>query len=480
MDELTRLQAQLARAKSVHQSRAKTFRVQDYCFDKQVQFIQDPGKFKTLVCSRRAGKTVADAAYLLQEALATPGVASLYITDTRSQTKKFLWPELQNINSQFRLGGIPNETDLALKLPNKSVIYCSGAHEARQVERHRGVPYKLVIIDEAQLMRDRLLQTLVDDVLVFSLMDYNGTLVLSGTPGLMPRGYFWDAVGGEKSGAWSHHFWVQADNPHMVRKSGITFDQFLARELERRGQTVDDPAIRREFFGEWAVDTQSQILHYEPALNHYEQLPEKRGWNYIFGVDLGYEDADVIAVLAWHPEVRQVYLVEEFCQARQTIDELVIQLQRLVDKYQPTRMVIDGGGLGKKIAESIIQRHHIHLKTAEKTRKVEYLELLNSDLRTGRFRARKDSLFVADAATYQWDLEKQTPERRVIKGHSDVIDAVLYAWRESRHYNSEEPVAKPVYGSAEWAAAQVAWMELEAEKSLAAREEELFWGEMLF
>jgi hypothetical protein len=35
----------------------KQFKIAEHCFDKQLKFINDTARFKTAVCSRRAGKT---------------------------------------------------------------------------------------------------------------------------------------------------------------------------------------------------------------------------------------------------------------------------------------------------------------------------------------------------------------------------------------------------------------------------------------
>ena len=54
----------------------------------------------------------------------------------------------------------------------------------------------------------------------------------------------------------------------------------------------------------------------------------------------------------------------------------------------------------------------------------------------------------------QWDKDSRirNPERPKISDtyHSDICDAVLYAWRECRHYLSEKPKIEPVKLSNEY------------------------------
>ena len=106
-------------------------------------------------------------------------------------------------------------------------------------------------------------------------------------------------------------------------------------------------------------------------------------------------------------------------------------------------MVMDAGALGKKIQEELRMRHGLNIEAAEKTRKVEFIELLNDDLRTEKFKAFKNSLFEEDCMLVQWDKDSRirNPERPKISDsyHSDICDAVLYALREGRHYLSENP-----------------------------------------
>lgn len=54
------------------------------------------------------------------------------------------------------------------------------------------------------------------------------------------------------------------------------------------------------------------------------------------------------------------------------------------------------------------------------------------------------------------DRDKTTPERIKVSDryHSDIIDAVLYAFKLSPAYTYEPPTTKPQWGTREWAEAQ--------------------------
>src|ERR1700753_2203232 len=152
----------------------KSFSLESFLFDKQFEFVHDPHPFKTAVCSRRSGKTVACAAHLISTALSQPDINCLYITLSRSTAKKIIWTELKKINRDYNLGAIFNETDLFVKFPNASVIYVSGANDESEIDKFLGVPLKLCYIDECQSFRSYI-RELIDRVIAPSLMDYAGS-----------------------------------------------------------------------------------------------------------------------------------------------------------------------------------------------------------------------------------------------------------------------------------------------------------------
>jgi hypothetical protein len=89
-------------------------------------------------------------------------------------------------------------------------------------------------------------------------------------------------------------------------------------------------------------------------------------------------------------------------------------------------------------------------------------------MRLGKFKAKKDSRFVKDSYLVQIDWEKSTPHKIIIKKvpHSDIIDSVLYAFKESWAFTHQPaPPAKPKWGTPKWAQEEAdAMFEHELEK----------------
>lgn len=394
-----------------------------------------------------------------------PDSLSRYFALTRDSAKDIMWNVLQEMDDRFKLGATFTEFNLTMRLPNNSKLRLYGADMKNFTKRLKGAKSPAVAIDEAQDFNEHI-SVLVDDVLTPTLADYpNSWLALTGTPGPIPRGLFYDVT--EKSVAgYSIHKWSLYQNPYLPNAQ-----EFVDKLKERKKWDDRNPTYLREYKGIWVLDLESLLVRYSADLNGYNTLPILH-WNYILGVDIGFKDADALAVIAWSEGSPDVYLVEEVITKGQDITSLSQQIELLVKKYDIAKIVIDAGALGKKIAEEIRRRKHIPVQAADKTRKSENVAFLNDYLRLGKFKAKADSRFASDSYQLQIDHDKTTPDRLVVKKgfHSDIIDAVLYAFKESPAFTYQKPVEKPKYGTKEWAEAEVTDMERAAQDHFEAQE----------
>lgn len=435
------------------------FSIRDESFPAQDLFVNDPSQFIAALCTRRAGKTNALAFRFMRTMRKYPGSTSRYIALTRDSAKEIMWPVLQEINDRFKLNATFTESNLSMELPNKARLRLFGADMKNFIRRLKGVKSPAIALDEAQDFGPHIEQ-LIDDVLEPSLADYKDSwLALTGTPGPIPRGLFYEIT---QNGLHNYalHKWSLYQNPYMPDPKG-----FVERLKAKKGWDDRTPTLLREYGGQWVLDTESLLIRYKEDTNHYEQLPPA-SWNYILGIDIGFRDSDALAVIAWSERSPNIYLVEEAITARQDISSLVEGIVRLSKLYDISKIVMDTGGLGKKIAEELIRRHQIPIQAADKARKFENVAFLNDWLRQGKFKARKDSRFAGDSYQLQIDHERTTPDRLVVKKgfHSDIIDAVLYAFKESPAFTYQEPPKQHAYGSKEWAEEQVNDMERAAEE----------------
>lgn len=406
----------LAKARIEREAKREKLPLNTICFPKQRSFVKDRSRYKGGLCSRRAGKTEGAAIDLFKAAEETPGAPVLYFTLTRLMAKRNMWGKLLELNSRYGLGYDINESDLVLKKNGKGIVYLTGVDTKGEIEKMRGVGWKKAVGDEAQAM-PHYLKNIVEEVLAPSFMDYDGTLTLIGTPSPVPTGYFYDACQSER---WSIHKWTVFDNP-FIPNPRKQLDELL--DLTRYHES--DAKIQREWYGRWAYDPSSLVFRYDPAKNDYMDLPLVERWQYVIGIDIGFKDSDAIAVLGWTPNDNRVWLMEEHIRAKQDVTDLAKMIGSVWSKLgrdNVSAMVIDTGGLGKKISEELSGRYGLPLQTAEKRDKQSHIELLNDAMRTGRLMAKRDSRFAHDCALVEWDFDSLTPEKRVVsdKFHSDI------------------------------------------------------------
>lgn len=416
-----------------------TFVFKDFAFPRQYEVFRAPGnRFRTIVTSRRFGKSKGASGDMVDVCLNEPGVTCLYITLTRENVRKIIWSELKEIIDNFKIDCTIDNAHLEIKFPNGSRILTGGGKDSSEIEKFRGLKLRKVYIDEAQSFRP-FIKELINDILVPALRDLRGEMVLIGTPGPAPVGAFYDY---SHSSSWLNFTATAFDNPFMNDpKIGLDLNFTLSEELKLRGVDESDPTHRREAYGEWVENKDALVVKYDESINDYALLPASK-FDYILGIDVGFEDSDAIAVLAYSYETNEVYLVEEVEKNKQDITALAEEIHKLKNKYKPVNMVMDAGALGKKIQEELRLRHALCIEAADKTRKLEHLEFLNSDLRRGVLRIKKNSLFAQDSKLVTWD--RSDPEKPKISTtyHSDILDAVLYAYMLCRHYIKQDFVAK--------------------------------------
>lgn len=383
--------------------------------------------------------TVAIAADMIDTCLYNKEVYCLYLTLTAETAREIIWSDILLIIEKYDLDCKTNQVRMSVDFPNGSKIRIAGVKDRTQIEKYRGRKVVKAYIDECQSFRPFIAE-LIKDILVPTLRDNRGSLYLTGTPGPVLAGPFYEY---STSDNWDNHHWTAFDNPHMHDPPEKDLEETLEEERILFNINTSDPGYQRETYGVWVEDLDSLVFKFRRGYNECKELPEEGEWTFIFGIDIGFNDSDAIAVLGYNNHLKKVYLVEELVTAKQDITALVVQIKTLQNKYNPVKMVIDAGALGKKIQEEIHKRHSLNLVAAEKSRKIEFIELMNDDLRKGRLLATEGSIFAEDCLLVQWDRDSivKNPENPKISRtyHSDICDAVLYAWRECQHYLSELP-----------------------------------------
>jgi hypothetical protein len=432
-------------------------------FPKQRAFVMDPAKEKVARCGRRAGKSRGVIGGLVAEALSHQGCAVLYAGLTRKSAKRVGWKTLKKFNRDFDVGLTFHETDLIATTPAGSEICFIGLDDADAAEALRGESFRIIVLDEAASYGPNL-KYVVEEVLTPMLMDEDGSLWWVGTPSAACAGPFFDA--NHNAEIPSYH-WTCLDNPYIPNAA-----EWLKRHMRKMGWSAENPVYLREYMGQWIKDDSALIYKFDADKCRGRLAPEHQ-WNYILGVDLGYDDATAIVCVAFSPSSPNLYCVEEFKKARMLPSQVAEKVAEFQAKYSPSATVVDTGGLGKAIAEEMKQRYNIALKPAEKNKKFDYVELLNSDLFEGRIKFVPEvKALPSEMSMLQWDQKRKGEDPRF---ENHLCDAFLYAWRESGHWGYRRATREPAEGSKAW--------ESEHERKLADKlqsEEKKPWWEKIF
>jgi hypothetical protein len=354
-----------------------------------------------------------------------PGVA-FYCAITRERAKSIMWGPLKALNEEHQLGLKMNDSELIAYGPGGGRIQVTGADKMKEAEKKRGDAYKIAIVDEAGLFEGYLAE-MFDQVIKPGLMDYNAPFWLLGTPNPSCLGFFHDAAVELKG--WERFHWTARENPY------IDWDAVIQPEIAERGLSVDDPAFMREYLGLWVKGGASTLYKYNEDLNSYVELPEAK-WQYTIGVDLGYNDPTAFCVGAYSRSVPEFYAIEMWKRSGMVQEEVGSALMKLVETYPNPRIVIDQGGLGKMIGEGLKLRYpSLHIEPTKKTDKMAHIEFLNSDLKMGKVKLRKDAPVIEQwAALHVTDDGREDPTVP-----NDLADALLYCWRDARQFMYRAP-----------------------------------------
>jgi hypothetical protein len=423
-----------ARKREVASPAALCEKIEQGLFDRQRSFLRDKAKFRALRCGRRSGKTSLGARELIAAAIKHKG-ATIPCIETSRQAKaaEAMWRMLQEVGERYSLDLKVNQQSMALTLPNASVISISGAGNKVECDKFRGDKYPLVFVDEAASFRPSVLRYLIDECVEPALTDYDGQLVLAGTPGAALAGPFYEITGPNRQKGWSVHEWTMHENPHIPHAA-----RWLADLRERRGWDERHPVYVREYLGKHVYDPTGLVYRYDPQKNDIDALPASKSWRYVLGVDLGYVDSTAFVVGAYSPDFPELYVVESSKETELLPDDVAKRILHFQDKYSLERIVADTGGLGKPYVEVARRRYGIAVEAAEKKDKRAAQEALSGDFAASRVKIveGENDCLVDELKILQWD-EQRLKEDDRFENHA--CDALVYMSREVYHYLHKDP-----------------------------------------
>lgn len=407
-------------------------------FKPQRRFVRDVSRRRVALCGRRAGKTEAVAAWLLDGAHRQPGETCVYVALSQRHARRILWPTLRRLLMRHgEACGVTemNEQTLEVRLSNGSRIWVTGCDDIADAEKFRGDKYFRVAIDEAGSFPGWL-EYLVDDVLSPALMDLRGEIALVGTPGLTPAGFFFDVSEGDRQ--WPVHHWTCLDNPYVPGAEEL--DRIKA---EHRWADTH-PTYRREYLGEWVHDTEAMVYPYDPLRNIGTIPLAARRVLRVLSIDLGFSpDPCAFVVSSSEPGQPECFIERAWRRTGLTVAHIAGQIDQARHEQQIDRIVVDAGALGKTIVEDLRQTYGIPCIAAEKREKLATIHGVRGALLAGTIRV--DPLhcqqIIEEWLTCAWNDDRDDHDERCA---DDLCDSFLYGWRHHRlSYDPQHNPPKP-------------------------------------
>jgi hypothetical protein len=429
----------------------KRLELRDKLFPVQRAFVESAAKRKSALCSRRAGKTFGLAAWLYDDALATPGKMSCYISgEGLPQARRNIGPALAKLSAQLNLEVKVRTIDgqLIYELPNGHQIWVSGCDKRPECDKYRGAGegYTRVVIDEAGTgAMPGYLEYLIDEVLDPALLDQQGDLALAGTPGVACAGLFYTATTGDGGQKWDPHHWTLLDNPHLP-------DPRAFLDAKKREKGWDDKTViyRREYLGEWVKDNSILALPFDWTRNALAALPDgpdydTRIWDYVLGVDVGVAEApSAFVILATPRGLPDMFVTRAWIREGLTPSSMAAEIQRVRQELPLIRIILDTGGLGAGYAAEMVERHHIPVEAAKKQDKRTAIEVVRGELLSGNLRiiARESAALVDELKVLPMNEKGDNFDSAHFDCHA--ADALVYAVRMCRPlYNEREEGKTP-------------------------------------
>lgn len=405
-------------------------RVMGGLFDQQKAVVADPNKRKAIFGTRRMGKTSLYAPWFTQAALDCRDCeATMFIIGpTLEHAKALLWRPLENLNKQYNIGLDLKADPARCIFPNGVHLYFRGAKDKEQLGVLRGFKTPFAAVDEAQDIRDHLLQE-IDTALSAGMRDFGGTLAFSGTPGRVPVGLWYDITTGALPN-WTVHQWSLLDNPFLSDEA-----KNIEAILRDEGLTPDSPRFKREYLGLWVEDSDELVYAWDFGRNGISEvnLSPEVAWHYVIGVDFGFNDATAVIVGAFSFESDTYYEVDEFAASGLTISDFMTRgVMPMVQKYSPMRIVADAQA--KQMIEEINQRWGIGMQRADKPGKLAFIEIMNSDMMLKRIKTPVHFKLVEERQRLVWDPHAKPKLEEHPRRPNNRCDAALYAYREAKHW----------------------------------------------
>ena len=347
------------------------------------------------------------------------------------------WQEFKDLSKRGDYGCKYNETKKIIFFPNGSKIRLFGLDTSpKQMRKVLGQKLRKFSLDEAGSMSQDM-RKLCYQMVKPALADLrpNSWLTLLGTCENIPNTFFEGVTEGEeKDVPWKVYKWTAHENPYMARQ----WKEELEEMLENNPKVKKASWFKTHYLNEWCADDDLLIIPISDC-GQVEFINDGH-YDFVLGVDVGYNDANAFVVIACHKNKREAIIVKTYKEAELIFSEVAAKIKELQRKYNIYKIVIDGAN--KQGLMEIRKRFHIPMDIAEKTGKATYLHLLKDDVVTGNVLMDESECgeLYTEWSSLMWKDSSRDKEDDRCQNH--LSDATLYAWRYCYHYLWEAPENK--------------------------------------
>jgi hypothetical protein len=405
-------------------------------FPEQSAAVRSSAKRRAFDCSRRAGKSNGGAIWLYEGGLSDPGGLSLYVGRTQFLARKTMVPAFIDLKINYGLDFTERteENQLQILLPNKHMIWLAGCKNSVEFGKFRGPKYRRVFWDEASLAGEWL-EEAIEDAIDPAVSDKDGEIVLGGTPGFAPVGYWYECAMGIRPG-WERHHWTCLDNVYWRWQLGDTSEsasrkrmEYLAEKRRVNRWSENHPTYVREWLGLWVRDDTSMVFNWQWNRNRGDP-PDEGERRTVIAIDVGSTSPTAWTVAQVVDGDPNVYFVECFQQAGLTVSAVAAYTARFRERYPRARVVVDEGGLGAGYSREMRERHGIPCEAADKRERRVLIESMRGDILAGTVKTSSRCIELED----EWEVLRWNEDRSNFDDRfaDHLTDSALYAFRHLR------------------------------------------------
>lgn len=455
---------------------------------------ENDARLRALLMGRRTGKSEWLRRRLIDRTARNRGSVNPYLSITRKHAKLNFWKGLKlcaaSTGAEYRV----NESDLTIDFEPSGggMVWLGGLDNVDELDKSRSSGIACAVLDECQRYPSANLEYVTTEVIQPALADFDGEIILAGTPGPTMAGFWYRMTGLQSTMGVPVFRGTMLDNPHLR----VDQARFMAEMRQRNGWTEQTPKFRREYLAEWCEDP-GELVFPVAEHNYVNELPTRTEhgkaldpsrWSYTMGSDIGASPGETtLVVIATHPDLACAYIVHAEAHVGWLISQWVERFRYLragtpssPPRYPDAVLVVDAGGMGKYHTLELSKHFAEAFVAASKDHKASMVDITRDRLVAGRIKLLRGP--ATQALRDEWSVLGWAEDKngqRITDKHGTpypnpnskqhVTDGALYGLRRAWTYAGGDAQPKPEPGS------PAAW-EAEEREIIAQRERDIFEG----